>query len=292
MPTPHISAPEGAFAKTVLMPGDPLRAQFIAENFLANPKLVTSVRNVLGYTGSYKGIEVSVMASGMGMPSIGIYSYELFKFYHVENIIRIGSAGSYRDWLKVMDVTLAKYAYSDSTFALRQGGVTTHSIEPSKELNDAIIKNAKKMNIECKMSVVHSSDVFYSDSSQESWQDLAKRTGSDCVEMESFALFHNANALGKRAACLLTISDSFVDKVERFVYGITALRIRTAPPTLAKFYNAFISVLQDWMVNGSLPNATGMHLEVALRTKVNGSWCFYCDDLFRIYDLNVRNKDF
>ena len=210
MPTPHISAPEGAFAKTVLMPGDPLRAQFIAENFLANPKLVTSVRNVLGYTGSYKGIEVSVMASGMGMPSIGIYSYELFKFYHVENIIRIGSAGSYRDWLKVMDVTLAKYAYSDSTFALRQGGVTTHSIEPSKELNDAIIKNAKKMNIECKMSVVHSSDVFYSDS----WQDLAKRTGSDCVEMESFALFHNANALGKRAACLLTISDSFVDKVE------------------------------------------------------------------------------
>lgn len=214
MPTPHISASEGAFAKTVLMPGDPLRAQFIAENFLANPKLVTSVRNVLGYTGSYKGIEVSVMASGMGMPSIGIYSYELFKFYHVENIIRIGSAGSYRDWLKVMDVTLAKYAYSDSTFALRQGGVTTHSIEPSKELNDAIIKNAKKMNIECKMSVVHSSDVFYSDSSQESWQDLAERTGSDCVEMESFALFHNAKALGKRAACLLTISDSFVDKVE------------------------------------------------------------------------------
>ena len=117
MPTPHISALEDAFAKTVLMPGDPLRAQFIAENFLSNPKLVTSVRNVLGYTGSYKGTNVSVMASGMGMPSIGIYSYELFKFYDVENIIRIGSAGSYRDWLKVMDVTLAKCAYSDSTFA-------------------------------------------------------------------------------------------------------------------------------------------------------------------------------
>ena len=214
MATPHISAPESAFAKTVLMPGDPLRAKFIAETFLTDAQLVTSVRNVLGYTGTYKGIPVSVMASGMGMPSIGIYSYELFKFYGVENIIRIGSAGSYRDWLNVMDVTLAERAVSDSTFALVQGGVTTHAIEPSTELNTAIQQKAQAMGVPLKMSVVHSSDVFYSDPSQGTWQDISERTGTDCVEMESFALFHNANMLGKRAACLLTISDSFVNHVE------------------------------------------------------------------------------
>lgn len=214
MATPHISAAEGAFAKTVLMPGDPLRAKFIAETFLTGPQLVTSVRNVLGYTGTYKGTPVSVMASGMGMPSIGIYSYELYKFYDVENIIRIGSAGSYRDWLNVMDVTLAESAVSDSTFAKVQGGVTEKSIKPSAALNAVIQQKAKDLGIDLKMSVVHSSDVFYSDPSQGSWQDIAKRTGSDCVEMESFALFHNANILGKRAACLLTISDSFVSHVE------------------------------------------------------------------------------
>lgn len=214
MATPHISAEKGAFAKTILMPGDPLRAKFIAETFLTDPQLVTSVRNVLGYTGTYKGKPISVMASGMGMPSIGIYSYELFKFYDVENIIRIGSAGSYRDWLNVMDVTLAERAVSVSTFAQVQGGVAEKSIKPSAELNAAIQRKAKELGIDLKMSVVHSSDVFYSDPSQGTWQDIAERTGSDCVEMESFALFHNANMLGKRAACLLTISDSFVSHVE------------------------------------------------------------------------------
>ncbi|MCH5176097.1 MAG: purine-nucleoside phosphorylase [Prevotellaceae bacterium] len=214
MATPHISAKDSDFAKTVLMPGDPLRAKFIAETFLTDARLVTSVRNVLGYTGTYKGVPVSVMASGMGMPSIGIYSYELFKFYGVENIIRIGSAGSYREWLKVMDVTLAESAYSNSTYAQIQGGCLDRNIKPSAELNAAIKHTAEAMGIECKMSVVHSSDVFYADPSQGTWQELAERTGTDCVEMESFALFHNANALGKRAACLLTISDSFVDHVE------------------------------------------------------------------------------
>ena len=214
MATPHISAEKGAFAKTVLMPGDPLRAKFIAETFLTDPQLVTSVRNVLGYTGTYKGKPISVMASGMGMPSIGIYSYELFKFYDVENIIRIGSAGSYRDWLNVMDVTLAERAVSASTFAQVQGGVTGKSIKPSAELNAAIQRKAKELGIDLKMSVVHSSDVFYSDPSQGTWEDIAERTGTDCVEMESFALFHNANMLGKQAACLLTISDSFVSHVE------------------------------------------------------------------------------
>ena len=214
MATPHISASPGDFAKTVLMPGDPLRAKFIAETFLTNPQQVTAVRNVLGYTGTYKGVPVSVMASGMGMPSIGIYSYELYSTYGVENIIRIGSAGSYREWLKVMDVTLAESAYSDSTFAQVQGGCTDRSIRPSAELNAAIRQTAERLGITCKMSVVHSSDVFYTDPSQGTWQDIADRTGTDCVEMESFALFHNANALGRRAACMLTISDSFVDHTE------------------------------------------------------------------------------
>ena len=214
MATPHISAALGDFAKTVLMPGDPLRAKFIAETFLENAKLVTSVRNVLGYTGLYKGKPVSVMASGMGMPSIGIYSYELYKLYGVENIIRIGSAGSYRQWLKVMDVTIADVAVSESSYARVQGGCADRSIKPSAELNAAIKAKAGELGIECKPSVVHSSDVFYGDPSQGTWQDIAERTGSDCVEMESFALFHNANMLGKRAACLLTISDSFVDHTE------------------------------------------------------------------------------
>lgn len=214
MATPHISAPEGAFAKTVLMPGDPLRAKFIAETFLTDVTQVTAVRNVLGFTGRYEGVLVSVMASGMGMPSIGIYSWELYKFYGVENIIRVGSAGSYRDWLKVMDVTLAERAVSESTFAMVQGGEKANSLHPSEELNELIREKAEELGVGLKMSVVHSSDVFYSDPSQGSWEDIAERTDTDCVEMESFALFHNAHVLGKRAACLLTISDSFVSHVE------------------------------------------------------------------------------
>ena len=214
MATPHISAPDGAFAKTVLMPGDPLRAKFISETFLTDARLVTAVRNILGYTGTYQGVPVSVMASGMGMPSIGIYSYELYHFYGVENIIRIGSAGSYRPWLKVMDVTLADSAYSDSTYAKLQGGETSHRIWPSEGLNRAIEQKAHELGISCIKSIVHSSDVFYADPSQGTWQNIAERTGTDCVEMESFALFHNARQLGKHAACLLTISDSFVDHVE------------------------------------------------------------------------------
>lgn len=211
MATPHISAPAGAFAKTVLMPGDPLRAKFIAETFLTDPQLVTSVRNVLGYTGLYKGQPVSVMASGMGIPSIGIYSNELFSQYGVENIIRIGSAGSYVERLDVMDVVVAEAAYSDSSYAQVLNGCTDHTLRPSAELNDVIKQKAQELGIECKPCVVHSSDVFYG---TEPWQEIAARTGSECVEMESFGLFHNANTLGKRAACLLTISDSFVNHKE------------------------------------------------------------------------------
>ena len=212
MATPHINAKDGAFAKTVLMPGDPLRAKFVAETFLTDAKLVTSVRNCLGYTGTYKDVPVSVMASGMGMPSIGIYSYELYKFYNVENIIRIGSAGSYTERLNVMDVVLSSSAYSDSTFARFLSGQESKVILPSAELNEIILKKAKELNIDCKLAVVHSSDVFYS--ATETWQEIKERTQSDCVEMESFALFSTAELLGKKATCLLTISDSFVTHVE------------------------------------------------------------------------------
>ncbi len=214
MATPHNTAPDGAFAKTVLMPGDPLRAKFIADNFLTDVKLVTSVRNVYGFTGLYKGKPVSVMASGMGMPSIGIYSWELYSFYGVENIIRVGSAGSYTERLNVLDVCLADSAFSDSTYALCHNGCKDMILYPSERINEVAMVKAKELNIDCKLCKVHSSDVFYSDPKMGGWQDIAERTKTECVEMESFALFHNANALGKGAACMLTISDSFVTKKE------------------------------------------------------------------------------
>ena len=212
MATPHNMAPDGAFAKTVLMPGDPLRAKFIADNFLTDVKLVTSVRNVYGFTGLYKGKPVSVMASGMGMPSIGIYSWELYNFYGVENIIRIGSAGSYTERLNVLDVCLAESAFSDSTYAECQNGCKDHVMYPSASINKAIMAKAKELNMDCKLCKVHSSDAFYTSPEIGGWEALKERTQTECVEMESFALFHNANVLGKGAACLLTISDSFVTK--------------------------------------------------------------------------------
>lgn len=214
MATPHNSANKGDFAKTVLMPGDPLRAQFIAEKFLENVKLVTEVRNVLGYTGTYKGKPVSVMASGMGMPSIGIYSYELYSMYDVETIIRIGSAGSYSADIDVYDVVLADSAYSESNFARTQSGCEEDVLYPTKEVNDHILETAKRLGIDCKVARIHSSDVFYAESKMGSYERFPKEHNAKCVEMESFALFHNANVLGKKAACLLTISDSFVTRKE------------------------------------------------------------------------------
>lgn len=212
MATPHNGAENGAFAKTVLMPGDPLRAKFIAENFLENSKLVTSVRNVYGYTGTYNGKEVSVMASGMGMPSIGIYSYELYTQYGVENVIRVGSAGAYSGDLNVYDVVLADSAYSESSFAKVQSGCEDDVLYPSKELNERILEAAKRLSIPCKLARVHSSDVFYQQPDRGSYERYLINHNAKCVEMESFALFHNARVLGKKAACILTISDSFVTK--------------------------------------------------------------------------------
>ena len=214
MSTPHNGAENGAFAKTVLMPGDPLRAKFIAETFLENPKLVTSVRNVLGYTGTYNGKKISVMASGMGMPSIGIYSFELFSQYGVETIVRIGSAGSYTKDLNLYDVVLAESAYSESSYAKTQNGCEDDVMYPSKEVNEKLLAAAEKLGIPCKVARIHSSDVFYQDANRGSFTRYPENHGAMCVEMESFALFHNANVLGKKAACILTISDSLVTHEE------------------------------------------------------------------------------
>lgn len=211
MSTAHNNASEKDIAKTVLMPGDPLRAKHIAETYLENPIQFNTVRNMFGYTGTYKGKRVSVMGSGMGMPSIGIYSYELFKFYGVENIIRIGSAGAYVGDLNLFDLVLADSAWSESTFPLAQAGVKSDVMEPSKELNERIIKAAKRLGKEVRLDRIHSSDIFYSEPGMPTYEDFYREHGCVCVEMESFALFHNAKVLGKNAACLLTISDSLVN---------------------------------------------------------------------------------
>lgn len=212
MSTPHISAQQGQIAETVLMPGDPLRAKFIAETFLQQPVLFNQVRGMLGYTGSYNGHRVSVMGSGMGMPSIGIYSYELYTRYGVENIIRIGSAGAYSETLKLFDVVLATGAYSESSYALTQNGFQGDITRPSDALNQQLLAGAEKAGVAVHPGVVHSSDVFYraEKGGVPYWHTLREEKGCVAVEMESFALFHNAAVTGKNAACLLTISDSFV----------------------------------------------------------------------------------
>lgn len=204
--TPHIN-PKGKIAKTVLMPGDPLRAKYIAENFLEDYELINDVRGMLGYTGKYQGKEVSVMGSGMGMPSIGIYSYELFNFYNVDNIIRIGSAGAYTDELNLYDVVLVSECYSNSTYALNLNGDKAEIQKASKKLNEHIKKVSEAKNFKVKYGKIHSSDVFYGQD-HDAYKKLYQDHGCLCVEMESFALFANARLLNKEAACLLTISDS------------------------------------------------------------------------------------
>lgn len=210
--TPHNEAKVGQIAQTVIMPGDPLRAKMIAEKYLENAKLVNSVRNIYAYTGTYKGKEITVMASGMGMPSIGIYSYELYTVYGVKNIIRVGSAGSYSSDLNIYDVLLATSSYSESSYAKIQNGEERNILESSKELNDIIIDTAKETNIKLNIGRIHSSDVFYRENNN--WNATRDNYGCLAVEMESFALFHNANVTGNKATCLVTISDSFVTNEE------------------------------------------------------------------------------
>ena len=208
--TPHINALEGEIAKVVIMPGDPLRAKYIAENYLKDYKLVNTVRNIYAYTGYYNDKLVTVMASGMGMPSIGIYSYELYKFYNVEKIIRIGTCGVYTDKVKLFDVILVDNAYSDSSFAKVQNEYNDNIISASKELNNKIKETGKNNNIDLVEGTIYSSDVFYKEN--DNYEVLRDKYNCLGVEMESFALFSNAKVLNKEAACLLTVTDHFITK--------------------------------------------------------------------------------
>lgn len=210
MSTPHIEAKETQIAPVVLMPGDPLRAKVIAETYLENVIQFNTVRNMFGYTGTYKGKAISVMGSGMGMPSIGIYSYELFKFYDVETIVRIGSCGAYTDELALYDVILATGAYSESSYANTQAGqALPDTLYPDIKLNEQLEKAALELKIPLKKGIIHSSDVFYRENFKD-YERIYQEKNAIAVEMESFALFHNAHILNKKAACLLTVSDSLV----------------------------------------------------------------------------------
>lgn len=205
IPTPHIEAKAGDFAETVLMPGDPLRAKFIAETFLENPVLVNGVRGINGYTGTYKGKKVSVMASGMGMPSIGIYSYELFNFYDVKNIIRVGTAGVIRPDLKVKDIVIGQGACTNSNFASQFDLPGTFAPICSYELLKKAVDAAENMGIHPVIGNLYSSDMFYDDSQGLSkWQKM----GVLAVEMEAAALYMNAARAGKNALAICTISDN------------------------------------------------------------------------------------
>ncbi len=210
-PTPHIAAKPGDFGKTVLMPGDPLRAKFIAENFLENPVLVNNVRGVQGYTGTYKGVRVSVMASGMGMPAIGIYSHELYNGYGVENIIRVGSAGAIQEDIDLYDLVIAQGACTDSNFAHQFHIPGTFAPIASYALLSAAVEAAEENGARYHVGNVNSSDVFYGDHEgvPEGLDSVyaLKKMGVMALEMEAAALYMNAARYGKRALCICTISD-------------------------------------------------------------------------------------
>ena len=216
MSTPHNRANPGEIAKTVIMPGDPLRAKYIAENFLENSKLVNDVRNVYAYTGTYKGKELTIMASGMGMPSMGIYCYELYKIYDVDNIIRIGSCGSYTPGLSLFDIVLSTTVYSESNYALTLNNEDCHFVEANSELNDIILNKSKELNIDVVAGNTVCTDCF--DLYMTDVNKFLERIPNDfnplTAEMEAFALLYTAKVLGKKASCLMSVVDSkYVDTV-------------------------------------------------------------------------------
>ena len=210
MSTPHNEANLGDIAKTVIMPGDPLRAKYIAENFLEDYRLVNSVRGMFAYTGKYKGKEISVMAHGMGMPSIGIYSYELYKFYDVQNIIRIGSCGSYKPELKLFDIVLSNAVFSESNYALTLNNEDCHIAYPSTMLNEIVENTARENNISLSVGNTVCTDCF--DVYMTDVNNFLARIPSNIdplsAEMEAFALFYNAQLLNKNACCLMSVVDS------------------------------------------------------------------------------------
>ncbi len=214
-PTPHINAVPEDFAKTVLMPGDPLRAKFIAENYLENPKLVNNVRGVQGYTGTFDGVKVTVMASGMGMPSIGIYSYELFNFFGVETIIRVGSAGGMTEKVKVNEIVAGMGACTDSAYAKSFQIPGTFAPIADYDVLSACVETGREMGLAIKVGNILSSDVFYKDepyakesclTNRERWAKM----GVLAEEMEAAALYMNAARAGKRGLCICTVSDNLV----------------------------------------------------------------------------------
>ena len=209
--TPHNNAPEGAFAKTVLMPGDPKRARFIAENFLENPVLVNDVRGVQGYTGTYKGVPVSVMASGMGMPSIAIYSYELYTQYGVENIIRVGSAGAMREDMELGSVMAGMGACTNSSFAEQYELGGTFAPICDFDLLMAAVESAKELGVKMPVGNLYSSDTFYDAAGRNM---KFRKMGVMAVEMEAAALYCTAAYTGKRALAICSISDNLVTGVE------------------------------------------------------------------------------
>ncbi|MBQ3408022.1 MAG: purine-nucleoside phosphorylase [Clostridia bacterium] len=214
--TPHINAKEGDISKIVLAPGDPLRAKYIAENFLEHYRVVNTVRNILAYTGLYKGKEITIFSTGMGMPSMGIYCYELYKFYGVEKIIRIGSCGAYSADLNIFDTLLVDKSYTEGNFAMALNNENCHLTQASQNLNKIIEKTATEQNLKCIKTNVFCGECFdyYIADLNTLLSRLPKEYNLTAAEMESFALFYTAKYLNKEAACLLTVVDSHAKKQE------------------------------------------------------------------------------
>ena len=212
----HCNAEKEDIKKVVLMPGDPLRAKYIAENFLENARLVNTVRNMLAYTGTYKGKEITVFSSGMGMPSMGIYCYELYKFYDVDTIIRIGSCGSYDKELNLFDTILVDQSYTEGNFAYALNNVDCHIAKSSDDVNSIIESTAKEINVPYVKANALCGECFdkYIESLETFMERFPKDINLKACEMEAFALFYTAKYLNKKAACLLTVVDSYHVKDE------------------------------------------------------------------------------
>ena len=204
--TVHIASNKEDISKNILMPGDPKRCEYIAKNYLQDYKIVNNVRGMTAYTGYYKGKRITIFPSGMGIPSMGIYSYELYKYYDVENIIRIGSCGGYNHTLKLKDIILVDNSYSQSTYAKYLDGYQDNLVKSTKNLNDIILKTSNELSMNIIKGTICSTDVFYEKDYKNKPIEEYNILG---VEMESFALFNNARTLEKNAACLLTVSDLF-----------------------------------------------------------------------------------
>lgn len=207
MATPHIESEINEIASIVLMPGDPNRAKYIADNYLENVKVVNKVRGMSAYTGEYKGKKITIFPSGMGIPSMGIYSYELFNFYNVDKIIRIGTIGAYNANLKLGDIVIANRAYSDSSFAKVQSDYKKNYLDSSKDINELVIETAKEMNISIFDGNIFTSDVFYE--KEGAWLQKRKQFNVLGVEMETFGLLQTSKKLNKKATAIFTVSDSF-----------------------------------------------------------------------------------